>query len=89
MKKLLCILSLLLALVCVFAACNEEVCQHRDADDNALCDKCSESYTDGTDVADNGNADKNAVQLVYAEAKKLGYEGSLDEFLALCKEEHT
>ena len=26
------------------------VCQHRDADDNSLCDKCGESYTDGTDV---------------------------------------
>ena len=25
-------------------------CQHRDVDDNNLCDKCGESYTDGTDV---------------------------------------
>ena len=27
-------------------------CQHRDADDNSLCDKCGESYTDGKDVED-------------------------------------
>ena len=27
-----------------------EACSHVDADDNSLCDKCSESYTDGQDV---------------------------------------
>lgn len=26
------------------------ICQHRDEDDDALCDKCSEAYTDGIDV---------------------------------------
>ena len=60
MKKslILLVLTALLCLVCALAltACEEEpeapapVCQHRDADDNALCDKCNESYTDGTDV---------------------------------------
>ena len=27
-------------------------CQHRDADDNSLCDKCREEYTDGEDGTD-------------------------------------
>ena len=27
-------------------------CQHRDADDNSLCDKCGESYSDEKDVED-------------------------------------
>ncbi|MBQ4070916.1 MAG: leucine-rich repeat domain-containing protein [Clostridia bacterium] len=36
---------LLLALV----SCGE-VCQHRDADDDARCDKCGEAFTDGEDI---------------------------------------
>ena len=28
---------------------NTTSCQHRDADDNSLCDNCGESYTDGND----------------------------------------
>ncbi len=28
------------------------VCQHRDADDDNLCDKCKEAYTDGKDIND-------------------------------------
>ena len=82
MKKLLCMVCLLLVLVCALAACNAEVCQHRDADDDALCDKCRESYTDGTDVA---MEDESDPQVLYARAQKLGYEGSLEDFLALCK----
>ena len=31
-------------------SCSDTVCQHRDADDNSLCDKCSDSYTDGKDI---------------------------------------
>ena len=46
---LLCLL--VMGALIAFSSCNEEVCQHRDADDNSLCDKCSKSYTDGTDVA--------------------------------------
>ncbi|MBE6629307.1 MAG: leucine-rich repeat domain-containing protein [Ruminococcaceae bacterium] len=56
-KRFLILLAALLCLVCALAltACEEEptpapVCQHRDADDNALCDKCNESYTDGIDI---------------------------------------
>ena len=30
----------------------DESCQHRDADDNSLCDKCGEGYTDGKDIDD-------------------------------------
>ncbi|MBE6690267.1 MAG: leucine-rich repeat domain-containing protein [Ruminococcaceae bacterium] len=58
MKKraFLITLAALLCLLCILClvACDESsapVCQHRDADDNALCDKCSESYTDGTDAS--------------------------------------
>ena len=51
MRKLLafviCIL-MLLALV----SCGDDPCSHRDADDNSLCDKCGESYTDGKDLPD-------------------------------------
>ncbi len=52
MKKALLILMLLLALTLV--ACNNTSapCQHKDADDNSLCDKCGESYTDGKDVVE-------------------------------------
>ena len=53
-KKIFILLTVLLCLVCVVSlvSCNDEgnPCQHRDADDNALCDKCGESYTDGTDI---------------------------------------
>ena len=58
MKKRLFLipLAVFLCLLCalVLVACDgggDPVCQHRDADDNALCDKCGESYTDGADVA--------------------------------------
>ena len=58
MKKLLTILFCLLLGVLLtvgLASCDEgdvsTICQHRDVDDNSLCDKCSESYTDGVDVA--------------------------------------
>ena len=55
MKRTL--LSLFLALCMVFslAACSipgatVTPCQHRDKDDDNLCDKCDEPYTDGKDV---------------------------------------
>ena len=82
MKKLLCMFLLLLALTCTFAACDTAICQHRDKNDDALCDKCQESYTDGTDVT---KEDESDPQVLYARAQKLGYEGTLEEFLALCK----
>ena len=49
--KRFAIFFLTILMLVVLAACDEEVCQHRDADDNSLCDKCSEAYTDGIDVA--------------------------------------
>ena len=57
------VFAVLLAFLClfsvfIFAACDDEsmapTCQHRDADDNSLCDKCGESYTDGVDVHTHG-----------------------------------
>ena len=39
-------------LIFSLTSCGDDPCQHRDADDNSLCDKCGESYTDGKDVDD-------------------------------------
>ena len=49
MKKTL---ALILCLVMMFSliSCGGYFCQHRDTDDDNLCDKCSESYSDGQDV---------------------------------------
>ena len=85
MKKLLCIFFLLALLICTVASCDQAVCQHRDADDNALCDKCGAAYGDGIDVADDRTPSEKAVQELYSQAQQLGYTGSLDDFLALCK----
>ena len=51
MKKLTLISILLLSFLILLTACGggNEICQHRDADDDSLCDKCSEDYTDGGD----------------------------------------
>ena len=52
MKRFL-LLTFALVLVFCLAACVEtNVCQHRDANDDGFCDKCSEAYADGKDVAD-------------------------------------
>ncbi len=53
--KRFAIFFLTILMLVLLVACNEggdtpAVCQHRDADDNSLCDKCGESYTDGIDV---------------------------------------
>jgi len=52
MKRTSLFISLLLLLAFVFAltACSQPLCQHRDIDDNSLCDKCGDDYTDGKDV---------------------------------------
>ncbi|MBQ8341869.1 MAG: leucine-rich repeat domain-containing protein, partial [Clostridia bacterium] len=53
-RALAALLSFLLLLCCLLplSACNrEESCQHRDADDNALCDKCGQSFSDQNDTA--------------------------------------
>jgi hypothetical protein len=51
MKKLF---ALLVCVLLVFAliSCGDDPCQHRDADDNSICDTCGEGYTDDKD-ADN------------------------------------
>ena len=36
------------------ASCGEPECQHRDADDNSLCDNCGEQYYDGRESATRG-----------------------------------
>ena len=62
-RKILSTVALLLALtLTVFlGSCDKilgtgsgdnQICEHRDADDNSLCDKCGEAYTDGKDVED-------------------------------------
>ena len=55
MKKLLSVLFLLL-LTFTITACHQPkqeepaLCQHRDSDDNSLCDTCGEAYADGLDT---------------------------------------
>ena len=50
-KRLLILLAALLCCVGVFLFVSCGNCQHRDENDDSLCDKCGESYTDGSDVA--------------------------------------
>ncbi len=55
MKRLtvsLALIALTAMLTLGLASCNNPFCQHRDADDDSLCDKCSEPYTDGKDIED-------------------------------------
>ena len=55
MKKLLFLIIVLALALTMLASCDVVsgiVCQHRDADDNNLCDKCEEKYTDGKDLPD-------------------------------------
>ena len=47
MKKLI-MFFLCLALLCSLASCSM-ICQHRDEDDNGICDKCETEYSDGVD----------------------------------------
>jgi len=55
MKKLFSVLFLLLLTV-PLTACHQPkqeepaLCQHRDSDDNSLCDTCGEAYADGLDT---------------------------------------
>ena len=57
MKKLFALLVCLLLLFAL-VSCGDNPCQHRDADDNSLCDYCGESYTDGKDVEGSVSGDK-------------------------------
>ena len=51
MKRTRILLLPLALILLITAICGCATCQHRDIDDNDLCDKCSEAYTDGIDVA--------------------------------------
>ncbi|MBR2011109.1 MAG: leucine-rich repeat protein [Clostridia bacterium] len=42
---------LLVGVLVVIFVCLNKTCEHRDADDNALCDACGESFTDATEHA--------------------------------------
>ena len=87
MKRFVRTFCFLLAMIFVLTACDQVFCKHRDADDDSFCDSCGTNYADGTDVVvdTSTSVEPNTVQSVYLEAQKLGYTGSLDEFLALCK----
>ena len=51
MKRIRILLLPLALILLITAICSCASCQHRDIDDNDLCDKCAEAYTDGIDVA--------------------------------------
>ena len=53
--KRFAIFFLTILMLVLLVACNEggdtpAVCQHRDADDDALCDNCGKDYADGKDI---------------------------------------
>ena len=55
MKRLVMLSILLIVVMSMgLASCQNPFCQHRDADDDSLCDKCRESYTDGADISIDG-----------------------------------
>ena len=54
-KSILIPLIILALSVFALTACNNKsnatpTCEHRDADDNLLCDECGKEYSDGIDV---------------------------------------
>ena len=54
MKRIFAILFtfvLIAAMTATLFLCSAP-CSHRDADDDSLCDKCGEDYTDGKDIED-------------------------------------
>ena len=69
MKRLFFLVIVLALSLTMLASCDAVsgiVCQHRDADDDSLCDMCGQDYTDGADVdfcqhrdkTDDGRCDK-------------------------------
>ena len=52
--RAIALLAFLLMLILTFClcACGGEACEHRDRDDNGVCDKCGKEYTDGEDKRD-------------------------------------
>ena len=54
--RFLAVLLITLVIAAAFTSCESllgSVCQHRDEDDNSLCDKCGKDYEDGRDVEGN------------------------------------
>ena len=53
MKKLFLLFALVISITllssCEFLDANGSFCQHRDMNDDAICDKCDEKYSDGID----------------------------------------
>ena len=50
MKLFSSAILLLIISVLMLSSCEEERCYHRDADDNDVCDRCGEAYTDKIDI---------------------------------------
>ena len=50
MKRIFLLAFCILIAFSLSACAVSEPCQHRDADDNSLCDKCGESYSDGNET---------------------------------------
>ena len=60
--KRIAFLLLVFILAFSLSACVKEKCEHRDADDNSLCDKCGESFTDAKDLTcEHRDADDNSL----------------------------
>lgn len=56
-KKISMLLAFVLVFACVFALASCGKCEHRDADDNGICDLCEEPFTDSCDVHRDANDD--------------------------------
>ncbi len=65
MKNKFSIMALLILCICILVGCGVPgtVCQHRDANDDNLCDRCNAAYTDGVDISacEHRDADDDAL----------------------------
>ena len=61
MKKTISFL-VVIAMLFALVSCVEKVCQHRDINDDMVCDKCSEAYVDGIDVTTENSQTNNVIQ---------------------------
>ena len=94
MKKLLCVLCVLLAMICLLCACDTIQKPNIDGGENP-----EENNNQNNENQDDENQDDNVggnttiqpdaqtqmIEAVYNQAKQLGYQGSLIDFLLLCK----
>lgn len=59
------ILLIVISLVLTLASCTKE-CEHRDADDDYLCDECGEHFDDGDEAGENqGNSEETKVSVLF------------------------